>query len=313
VHHKVREDIVDSILGCIIGGAIGDAAGAAFEGGTAVSAPPLLSGEHWYLTDDTQLTLATCEAVVERGFPDPACIADSFLRWFRARRVTGLGASTLKALRDLEVGAHWALAGRQGEMAAGNGAATRVAPLAFCLDPLLDESRRLIRDVCRITHHSDEAYIGGFAVVLAVRATSTDGIALEAIASHLPDTTVRDRLLCYGSLASKLSIAVAAERFGASGFVAESVPLSLFAAGKVAHLGFSEMLEQLIAVGGDTDSNASIAGQVAGAALGYSGLPPALLNKLPQADFVFGIARAFAEHVFSHIEQAAAFSQLPHG
>jgi hypothetical protein len=38
-------------------------------------------------------------------------------------KLTGLGASTLKALRDLQVGAHWALSGWSGEYAAGNGAA----------------------------------------------------------------------------------------------------------------------------------------------------------------------------------------------
>jgi ADP-ribosyl-[dinitrogen reductase] hydrolase len=121
------------------------------------------------------LTLATCEALAEYGTADPGHIAASFLRWFRARRLTGLGASTLKALRDLEAGAHWALAGRKGERAAGNGAAIRIAPLAFCVDPLADGSRRLIRDVCRITHHSDEAYVGAFAVVLAVGAAKAGG------------------------------------------------------------------------------------------------------------------------------------------
>src|SRR5207253_2531037 len=133
----------------------------------------------------------------------------------RARRVTGLGASTLKALRDLEVGAHWALAGRKGERAAGNGAAMRIAPLTFCLDPLADESRSLIRDVCRITHHSDEAYVGALAVVLAIGAARAGGQPLEWIASHLPDTSVRDRLLMYAALPAEESLAEAAARYGA--------------------------------------------------------------------------------------------------
>src|SRR5688572_11891772 len=135
----MRDELVDAILGCIVGGAIGDAAGASFEGSPVGCVPHLVRNLDWRLTDDTQLTLATCEALTESGAPDPACIAASFLRWFRARRLTGLGASTLKALRDLEVGVHWALAGRKGERAAGNGAAMRIAPLAFCRDPLTDE------------------------------------------------------------------------------------------------------------------------------------------------------------------------------
>src|SRR5579859_8143076 len=155
------EDLVDTILGCIAGGAIGDAVGAQFQGASVSAGTQTLGSLDWHLTDDTQLTLATCEALIE-GRPDPERIAASFLRWFRAGRLTGLGASTLKALRDLQTGAHWALAGRKGERAAGNGAAMRIAPLAFCVDPLADESRRLIRDVSRITHHSDEAYVSAY-------------------------------------------------------------------------------------------------------------------------------------------------------
>src|SRR5262245_7272628 len=126
-------DLVDMILGCIAGGAIGDAAGAVFEGASIGTGPLPLVRRDWHLTDDTQLTLATCEALIESDTPDPERIAASFLRWFRMRRLTGLGASTLKALQALEVGTHWALAGHKGERAAGNGTAMRIWPLAFCV------------------------------------------------------------------------------------------------------------------------------------------------------------------------------------
>jgi ADP-ribosylglycohydrolase len=298
----MRESVVDAILGCIVGGAIGDAAGAAFEGGTGSANPSSLSASlslleaDWRLTDDTQLTLATCEALLE-GEPDAESIAASLLCWWRARRVTNVGASTLKALRDLEAGAHWALAGRKGERAAGNGAAMRIAPLAFCLKPRDDNARRLIRDVCRITHHSDEAYVGALAVVLAIHAATGGGQSLEEIASHLPDTSVRDRLLAYVALPPGTTVTEAARLHGASGYVIESVPLALFAAQQVTELGFAGMLEQVIATGGDTDSNAALAGQVAGTAMGFARLPAGLLERLPDADLVLGIARKFAGSV----------------
>ena len=289
--------LIDSIMGCIVGGAIGDAAGAAAEGSDAGPTAPVVGSACWQLTDDTQLTLATCEALVGSDDPDPAAIAASFLRWFRRGRLTGLGASTLKALRDLDVGAHWALAGRTGERAAGNGAAMRIAPLAFCVqDPVADPSRRLIRDICRITHHSDEAYIGALAVLLAVRAAMHGGAALDWIARQLPDTSVRDRLANYADLPADIGIEEAARRYGVSGYVAESVPFALFAARRVREVGFAEMLRQIIVAGGDTDTNASIAGQVAGTGLGLRGLPAELVAKLPQMGVILEIARLFAEN-----------------
>src|SRR5215510_1565189 len=160
----------DRVFACILGGAIGDGWGRPFEGRPRPA--QLNIPDKLFVSDDTQMTLATCEAVVETGNVDPERIAARFVAWFRARKISGMGSSTLKALRDLDFGAHWALSGAKGERAAGNGTAMRVAPLAFLLDLRSDEKRRGLRDVCRITHHHDEAYVGGLAVATAVRLVS---------------------------------------------------------------------------------------------------------------------------------------------
>ena len=68
----------------MLGGAIGDAMGSRYENQPAMARRA--SMESWQLTDDTQLTLATCEAIAGSGQVDPAGIADSFLRWYSSRR-----------------------------------------------------------------------------------------------------------------------------------------------------------------------------------------------------------------------------------
>ncbi|MDH3349568.1 MAG: ADP-ribosylglycohydrolase family protein, partial [Desulfobulbaceae bacterium] len=118
----------DRIMGCIVGGAIGDYIGSPLEG--RVGPIEVHIPKQSMLTDDTQLTLATCEAIMHGGGLEPEAIAHSFVDWFSKRRVSGMGSSTLKALRDLSIGGHWALAGARGERAAGNGAAMRIAPLS---------------------------------------------------------------------------------------------------------------------------------------------------------------------------------------
>ena len=58
-------DVADRIRGCLLGGAIGDAMGRPFENQPG----PVVYREHapWFVSDDTQLTLATCEAIVQKG------------------------------------------------------------------------------------------------------------------------------------------------------------------------------------------------------------------------------------------------------
>lgn len=289
----------DRIVGCIVGGAIGDAMGAAYEG----RAPPIHvdNSLDWFLTDDTRLTLATCEGLL-RGDVDPASIADKYASWFRAGRIVGIGASTLKALSELAMGGHWALVGRKGEMAAGNGAAMRSAPLAFRLDPSDPKARQTIRDVSRITHHHDEAYAGALAVVVAVRAAWeerwTGGPQLmPQVIDALPDTGVRDRFIEIDTIEADLSLFEIAERFGASGYVVESVPLAVCGAQRILTLGFERLLAELIAGGGDTDTIASIAGQIAGTLIGREGLPEAMLARLPERDPIVAAAVRFAEAV----------------
>ena len=286
----------DKILGCLLGGALGDAFGGAYEN----QAPPIdfAAPRAWRLSDDTQLTLATSEAIIEaKGQIEPAMIAARFAHWHRAHRVTGLGASTLKALTELAAGGHWALVGRKGERAAGNGAAMRIAPLAFFLAPQTSTARQIIRDVSRITHHHEEAYAGALAIVAAIRA-AFDGSwtgkrsLLELVIDALPDTSVRDRLREMAKL--ELPIAEVAQRFGNSGYVVESVPLAIYGAQQVVNLGLAAMLRELVAAGGDTDTIASMAGQIAGALLGQQALPDEWLADLPEREAISSTARSLA-------------------
>ncbi len=267
----------DRILGCLLGGAIGDALGYAVEGqpGVAFREPDAFS-----VSDDTELTLATCEALGRAGRVIPEEIGISFREWFRAGRVTGVGASTLKALRDLSAGVHWALAGRKGDRAAGNGAAMRIAPIALIVDPLEPANRRLIRDVSRITHDNDEAYAGALAIAIAVhdRAVFDDNL-LTRLAKELPDTRVRDGILKVAKF-KQLSLQEVASLHGNSGYVAESVPFALCAAQRPG--SFEAVVKEIVSSGGDTDTNASMFGQIVGARRGLKGLPERWLVKLPE-------------------------------
>jgi ADP-ribosylglycohydrolase len=296
--------LTDRVSGCILGGAVGDAVGLPYEGCDSPVEAVELKGQQ--ISDDTQLTLATCEAIIENeGIVDPSVIASRFASWHENRRISGIGASTYKALSELVAGGHWALVGRKGEYAAGNGAAMRSAPLAFCLNPKDNDARQMIREVSRITHHNEEAFIGALAVTVAVGAAwdgTWDGQSdlLSHIVESISDSKVRDRLAEMTQLEIDTPLIDVARRFGCSGYVVESVPLALYGAQRVSLVGFEGLMRELISVGGDTDTIASIAGQVAGTFLGERGLPRHLVAQLQELDFIVSLANQFAEKVVAN-------------
>lgn len=296
----ISDTTEDQVLGCLLGGALGDAWGGPWEGrlGPLQFEIPLQSK----ISDDTQLTLATCESVIEKGSVDPENLAAHFLDWFVRGRITGIGASTLKAMRDLSAGVHWALAGNRGEHAAGNGAAMRIAPLAFVLDPLKAGDRTILRDVCRITHHNDESYVGALAVVLAIHFVhaglwSGQKSFLSMVVDSLPDSAVRDRIEQF--LRLNIKPEEAASIFGASGYVVDTVPLALHFAQYVAGEPLSTVLARTISAGGDTDTIASIAGQIAGTVVRATNISRDLFDDIDEGEEIFQIGRQFARLVAS--------------
>ena len=291
-------NIKDRLKGCIIGGAIGDAWGSAFENiqksdhKTTTYFPfgkPNNTNikSEWKLTDDTQLTCATLEAMLEDKMLNPEVVSAYFLKWYKENELTGLGSSTLMALQGLDAGGHWSQVGRRGEYAAGNGAAMRIVPLAFNVKL----TKEKVREISLITHNNDEAYVGALAVVTAVRSilngkwTGKNSLISEII-KYIPDSKVRDRLLMVECIEKLEDVGL----LGNSGYVVDSVPLAIAAANQVRNLGIEKVYQTLINIGGDTDTNCSIAGQIAGCYLGYSNIPDNLKLKIKQVN---GIERIF--------------------
>ena len=91
------------------------------------------------------------------------------------------------------------------------------------------------------------------------------------------------------------SIADIAAKFGTSGYVVESVPLALFAARLIEHQTFDELLRTVIEAGGDTDTNASMTGQIAGAWLGAAGISEKMIELLPETNCVQQVSTDFAK------------------
>ena len=72
------------------------------------------------------------------------------------------------------------------------------------------------------------------------------------------------------------------------------MPLALYAARSVATVSFEEVLRAVIEAGGDTDTIASMTGQMGGAWLGVSQIPRELIDMLPHSTFIERVSDQFA-------------------
>jgi ADP-ribosyl-[dinitrogen reductase] hydrolase len=147
--------------------------------------------------------------------------------------------------------------------------------------------------VSRITHHSDEAYVGSLAIAIAVRmcglSSRVRSDLLAAVEEQLPDTRVRDRLAALRAFGGDAQ--AAAQWFGNSGYVVDAVPLALFIVAGADDAPLAAVIGRVVSIGGDTDTIAAIVGQVLGAA-GYAA-PPELLATIENIPAVEAIVDQF--------------------
>ncbi len=166
----------------------------------------------------------------------------------------------------------------------------RAAPLAFCLNPIDDIQRRTIRDICRITHRNDEAYVGALALVYSIRHDRLDRSLILHLIEKLPDSRVRDRLLEIE--AESLGLKELGERHLPTGYVVDSVPIAIVAATEAEDLLVS--IQQIVELGGDCDTTASMFGNIYGAIKGESALPMELVRQIDEFDLINQTVSDFA-------------------
>jgi ADP-ribosylglycohydrolase len=136
--------------------------------------------------------------------------------------------------------------------------------------------------------------------VIAIRSlafgdSSSPDQLFESVLRYLPDSRVRDRILELSALSDDRTVADVASQFGSSGYVAESVPLALYAARSINSLPLDVVLRSAIEAGGDTDTVASMTGQIAGAWIGASQISRETIELLPDASDIERIADEFAD------------------
>jgi ADP-ribosylglycohydrolase len=242
-------------------------------------------------SDDTQLARELVLSLVRQRRLDPADYASRIATLFTQHRVVGRGRATTDAAQRIADGVPWDVAGTPAP-AAGNGSAMRAAPIGLFF---WDDPHGLVRaahDQGRITHQDRRCSAGAIAIAgataIAVRDDAIDPASLCASLSRwtadydpvltaaleqLPDWIRMSPAEAVRTIAPIGMEPTLDEPWpGISPFVTPSVLWSLYSVLR-SPTDYWESICTAIAVGGDVDTTAAMAGAIAGAAVGLRGVP----------------------------------------
>ena len=303
---RVSNDALDPRLltrarGALLGLVVGNQLGVPTEGlGTAAAireafpqgvrdlAPPPKGSP---FDDDAAMTLLLAESLAEKGDFDANDVAERWVKWMK-RDGRGIGLTTQRALRLIERGTEPFEAGRltrAGGAAASNGAVMRCIPVALRYHDNLDKMVRVSTQQAAITHADARCTWGAAAVNLAARELlHGNQHFVEEVLHRLQGGAPRALVEAIGRVPweQESDLPITAE--GGSGYVVHCVEIAFWCA--MHRPSLEAALISLAEAGGDTDTNAAVAGALLGARDGEAGIPPRWLEQLGHARGVSALA-----------------------
>ncbi len=293
-----RDELKNRIAGALYGVAIGDALGAPLEFMSAdrikeqhgqvtdMIGGGWLNVEPGEITDDTQMTLAVAEGIVEKpGYPFPA-IGRRFVKWMKSgpKDIGGTcGSSIARIASRSHQGAtskdEWHRAARDTAKAnrgrsGGNGALMRtVYPGLYYTNK--ETAARMAVDIGRMTHWDEKSTEACFLYTTMIHLI-TEAVINEDLSKPLAEMLAGSEYDLVELLSEDEDSAL-----NPTGYVVDSFKcaLSCFYTTRT----FEDAVIKAANLGGDADTIAAITGGLAGAIYGYNSIPERWVDALAPA------------------------------
>lgn len=338
----VEHHLAGRILGCLLGGALGDAFGYPLEFkssaqirekfGEAGPAEPQETQGRLLVSDDTQMTLYTADgllsAVAAEGHRNRARllarIRQAYLAWFRTQRQEWTPGSTgVDQYREL-----WAVrapgstclsalrAGARGTPEApindskGSGAVVRAAPLGLFLAIDADEAFHLAHAAAALTHGHPAGRLSAAACASLLRdllAETPMTAALTRMEARLQNAAGGQDVLAAVQAARVLAASDmpardAIAKLGQGWTGDEALAIGLYAVLRAD--SFEEALRLAANHDGDSDTTASIAGQVWGVLYGVDVLGHGWIRRLDVLEPLCDVASRLIACAAAHMAES---------
>jgi ADP-ribosyl-[dinitrogen reductase] hydrolase len=283
---------IERVLGALLGVACGDALGGTLEfanenaarkkygflkdiiGGGAMKLKP---GE---VTDDTIMTVAVAEGILENSDNPIEAIGKRFVAWYNTNPID-IGIACRAAIEEFIRCRSWETAGMEtyhylNGKNAGNGSLMRCIPAALYYDDF-DKMLQVTKAQSDMTHYhklaSEACALYNTIVYRYLRGEEKGKVINDVIGKH--ET--------YGKV-----ISMRKEELNPSGFVVDSFLCALWCF--INYSNPEKIISEAVNLYGDPDTIGAIAGGLAGVYFGYDSIPERWRNKILIKDRLVGLA-----------------------
>ena len=245
--------------------------------------------------DDAAMALLLGESLLaaKGGVFDATDVARRWVKWMKVDG-RGIGWTTKRALTLIDRGKEPFEAGRLAHQespsrSAGNGSVMRCVPVALRYHDDLDRLIRVSTQQAAITHADERCTWAAAAVNLAARELLHGNIYfIEEVLHRIGDRAPRVLRDAIHRVPREGESDLPITRAGETGYVVHCVEIAFWF---VTHdRALEESLIHLAQAGGDTDTNAAVAGALLGARYGETALPPRWMDQLVGAQGIGKLA-----------------------
>jgi ADP-ribosylglycohydrolase len=238
----------------------------------------------WRFTDDTEMALSIVETLQDYGAIRQDELARRFAERYDPSRGYGVGMHGM--LARVRTGESWRIVSQsqfEGQGSFGNGAAMRAAPIGgYFADDLAAVVEQAHRSA-EVTHAHPEGIAGAIAVAVAAawawrvrdsRATISPPDFLDRLLPHIPESTVRGKIVRARDLRPGVAVEHVAAMLGSGDHISaqDTVPFALWCAAH--HLdNYEEALWVTVSGLGDRDTTCAMVGGIVSLATGLEGIP----------------------------------------
>lgn len=301
--------VIERAQAVLFGLALGDALGCPVEfqslreikdtyGPDGILEPP----DPAYYTDDTQMTIALAEGLLENSLYDSLdtqmiSIGQHFLTWMHSPdNSRAPGNTVMMGLARYESGISWRESGLLDSK--GCGSAMRVAPIGYLYRENFPRLWEVASASSFITHRHPTAIAAAVAAAYAVALALADVPPLDLIPQIMTfcdglSDELDAALLRVGHVLGWGSEEAALDHIGQGWTGEEAVALALYCVLRYPD-DYAACVWRAANTNGDSDSIASIAGGIMGARLGLDAIPWEWIDRCENRDYLFNLGERMA-------------------